>query len=284
MKYVQITGYPRDENTAKLEVIDPDGQTKVCQGNMAYPLQISHATAAFTEDKMVVCGGYPYTDKCHIYEHGQGWSLLATMNQPRSDSASISIPGGMIVIGGWDGSNRLKTSQIVRLDGSSVTYGPEIPEPRYGHCIAQYKEDDAFFITGGRNANAADTSTVWQYEGTDNFSLKRTSTMKKTRAYHACSIFSSDQHGGRPLLVAAGSSSSPGTAGSNNCEYWDFNKPDSQWQLCSKSNVHFLCVLEYTFRNANNHKMSVMKIVLLFTYSCKKIIFGNIQVTFGTEI
>lgn len=241
MKYVQITGYPRDENTAKLEVIDPDGQTKVCQGNMAYPLQISYATAAFTEDKMVVCGGYPpYTDKCHIYEHGQGWSLLATMNQPRIYTASISIPGGMIVIGGWDGSNTLKTSQIVRLDGSSVTYGLEIPEPRWGHCIAQYKEDDAFFITGGSNANDDVTSTVWQYEGTDNFSLKRTSTMKKTRVLHACSIFSSDQHSGRPVLVAAGSFSG---SGKNNCEFWDFTQPGSEWQLCSKSNVHFLCTL-----------------------------------------
>ena len=106
MKYVQITGYPRDENTAKMEVIDPDGQTKVCQGNMAYPLQIQLATAAFTEDKMVVCGGgYPATDKCHIYEHGQGWSLLTTMIQATSNSASISIPGGIIVIGGYDGSN-----------------------------------------------------------------------------------------------------------------------------------------------------------------------------------
>ena len=153
MKYVQISGIPANENTAKMEVIDPDGQTKVCQGNMAYPLQISYATAAFTEDKMVVCGGYPDTDKCHIYEHGQGWSLLATMNQPRSDSASISIPGGMIVIGGHDGSNTLKTSQIIRMDGSHVTHGPQIPEPRSGHCIAQYKEGNSFFITGGRNIN-----------------------------------------------------------------------------------------------------------------------------------
>ena len=240
MKYVQISGYPRNENTAKMEVIDPDGQTKVCQGNMAYPLQISSATAAFTEDKMVVCGGSsPHTDKCHVYEHGQGWSLLTTMIQVRSGSASISIPGGIIVIGGLGDGFTLKTSQIVRLDGSAVTYGPHIPEPREGHCIAQYKEGNAFFITGGANPMYDATSTVWHYEGTENFSLKKTSTMKKTRHYHACSIFSSDQHGERPVLVAAGSDGSG--SGRNDCEFLDFTQPGSEWQLCSKSNVHFLC-------------------------------------------
>ena len=63
--------------------------------------------------------------------------------------------------------------------------------------------------------------------------------MKKTRGYHACSIFSSDQHGGRPVLVAAGGIGS----GYWNCELWDFTQPGSEWQLCSKSNVHFLCTL-----------------------------------------
>ena len=64
--------------------------------------------------------------------------------------------------------------------------------------------------------------------------------MKKTRAYHACSIFSSDQHGGRPVLVAAGSYFAPGK---ETCEFWDFTQAGSEWQLCSKSNVHFLCTL-----------------------------------------
>ena len=58
MSYVLITGSPENENTAKMEVIGPDGRTKICKGNnAAYPLEINDATATYTNDKIVVCGG-----------------------------------------------------------------------------------------------------------------------------------------------------------------------------------------------------------------------------------
>ena len=134
------------------------------------------------------------------------------------------------------------------FDGSAVTYGPELPDPRTGHCIGPF-QDDAFFITGGYKEFSQPTSTVWYFEGKDNFSVKRMSTMKKTRVAHGCSIFSSDQHGGRPVLVAAGAETGQGQ---NNCEFLDFTQPSSEWQLCSKSNVHFLCTLgNVGFHNQN---------------------------------
>ena len=46
MNYLQITGYPRDETTATMEVIDNFGQTRICQGsNSIDPIQVSYATA-----------------------------------------------------------------------------------------------------------------------------------------------------------------------------------------------------------------------------------------------
>ena len=70
------------------------------------------------------------------------------MNQAMCGSASIPIDGGMIVIGGYDGNNALKSSQIIFSNGSVITDGPELPEPRLGHCLAYDKEEDVFFITG----------------------------------------------------------------------------------------------------------------------------------------
>ena len=136
-----------------MEVIDSNGETRLCQGsNSMYPLEVSDATAIYTNGRILACGGNTNinrTDQCYVYEKGKGWSQLST-SQPRSEIASIPIDGGMIVIGGWDGSNTLKSSQIIFSNGYVNTEGPEIPEPRYGHCLAYDKEDDVFFVTGGK--------------------------------------------------------------------------------------------------------------------------------------
>ena len=71
------------------------------------------------------------------------------------------------------------------------------------------------------------------------FTLKGTSQMIKSRRYHGCGILRrSDKHNGRPLLVVAGSmkGSAPDGGGGNNCEFYDYTRQGSQWELCSKSN------------------------------------------------
>ena len=86
------------------------------------------------------------------------------MKQARKWSASIPIDGGMVVTGGQDGSgNTLKSSQIVLSDGSAVTNGPELPEPRYGHCMAYDKKHNVFFVTGGYYyKNPFNTAQLWK--------------------------------------------------------------------------------------------------------------------------
>ena len=70
-------------------------------------------------------------------------------------------------------------------------------------------------------------STVWKLRDKYKFILNGTSQMNNGRSGHQCGIFRSNQHGGRPLLVASGVST---------CEFFDFTKPNSVWQLCSKFN------------------------------------------------
>ena len=146
----------------------------------------------------------------------------------------------MIVIGGYDGSNVLKSSQIVLLDGSAVKKGPELPEPRSQHCIAHDKENDIFFVTGGTTDFIA-KDTVWKFKGKEKFTLNGTSRMKTSRRFHGCRIFRSKKHNGRRVLVTAGSFTS-GT-GTRTCEFYDYTKAKSQWQLCSKSNSVFLVLI-----------------------------------------
>ena len=182
------------------------------------------------------------------------------MNQRRYGSASIPINGGMVVIGGIDRElhrapcqGTLKSSQIILSNGSAVKEGPELPEPRYGHCLAYDKYDDVFFVTGGFynhptscKPNTGPKTTVWKFSDPKRFILTGTSWMKEMRFNHGCSIFRSNKHNGRPLLVVAGCQHNGllGYGGWRNeygkghktCEFYDYTLPGSQWQLCSKSN------------------------------------------------
>ena len=139
---------------------------------------------------------------------------------------SIPIPGGILVSGGY-GSGILKTSEIVYLNGL-VKQAKPLPEPRNGHCMAEYQGQ--IFSTGGWDGRQY-SSTVWMFNNYVEFTLTNKPEMNYARYYHACGIFNSSLHGGRPLLVVAGGL----TEGKHNSEYLDFTVSGSQWQICSKS-------------------------------------------------
>ena len=244
MTYLQLTGY--DGNV--MEVIDDSGQSRLCKKDESkYPLHVYYATATYTNGSILACGGYDISriDQCYIFEKNQGWKELSKMNQARSSSPSIPIDGGIIVTGGYaDGFGTLKSSQIVFSDGSAITEGPELPEPRYGHCMAYDKENDVFFVTGGRiHKDYGAQSTVWKFNDPEKFVLTGTSQMLNTRWRHACGIFRSDTHNKRPLLVAAGDyDDGDSWYMTSSCEFYDYTKANSRWQLCSKSKQFILCI------------------------------------------
>ena len=222
-----------------MEVINNLGKSEVCQGdNTIYPLEVSLVTAIYSDGKVLACGGGA-TDQCFSFDKEKGWVKFSKMNQARQQSASIPINGGMVITGGYttDGFTTLKSSQIVLLNGTATTEGPELPQPRHGHCLAYDEKDDVFFVTGGWDDDFKTTS--WQFRDKEKFILIGTTEMIKSRSSHGCGFFKSDLHNGRQLLVVSGGS---GT-GIQSCEFYDFTEPDSQWQLCSKSNSTFFYLL-----------------------------------------
>jgi len=235
MKYVLVTGYPTNDETAQMEVMDESGSTKICKNQKSkYPLQVSLATGVYTEGRMIVCGGSspPKSVKsaCYSYEDDQqGWTKLADMDTQRSGSSSIQIPGGILVTGGYGGGKRLKTSEIIYYNGT-VKQGRSLPKPRNGHCMVEYQ--DQIISTGGVDEYGATTSDVWSFNNHVEFTLTNKPSMKHTRINHACGIVHSIQHQGRPILVAAGSNLGDGQ---DKSEYLDFTLPGSQWQLCSEN-------------------------------------------------
>jgi len=232
MKYAILTGYPNNDETAQMEVIDESGLTKICNSKSKYPLKVADATGVFTNNYIIVCGGKsrwtPQTPACYTYaDDQQGWIKLADMDTPRSNSASVSIDDGILVTGGVDRSNRLKTSEIVFLNRTKKQ-GKPLPEPRSGHCLVEYQGQ--IISTGGADGNGYYTSTVWSFNDHEEFTLTNKPSMIHRRSSHACGIVHSSLYDGRPLLVVAGGYGD----GSDKSEYLDFSVSGSQWQSCSE--------------------------------------------------
>jgi len=234
MKYVLVTGWPQNDETAQMEVMDESGSTKICKNPKSkYPLQVREATGVYTEGRMIVCGGRsPRTPKCYSYEDDQqGWTWLANIPiAARYGSSSIQIPGGILVTGGFTGRYYLKLSEIIYNNGTlkrGKLRPKSLPEARYGHCMVEYQGQ--IFSTGGGDENDV-FSDVWSFNNHVEFTLTNKPSMKHTRYFHACGIVHSIQHQDRPLLVMAGGIGD----GMDKSEYLDFTLPGAQWQLCSK--------------------------------------------------
>ena len=159
------------------------------------------------------------------------WTNWRDMSTKRSGHASIVTQRGIMVTGGHDGSNRLTTTEF--LTRSSSNEGVNLPKARYGHCIVQ--DGEKIFMIGGYDGDKRQSS-VWQFDVNNDFSQTDVKSMNHTRWRHACGIFHSAAHSGRPVIVAAGSLSGDGVDSS---EFWDYTQPGSKWQL-SKSNLFIL--------------------------------------------
>jgi len=216
-----------------MEIINPDNSTTICQNDYTYPtnINVADASGAVVDGTIVVCGGgeYPtYTKQCHSFGHDKKWRL-GLMTTPRTYAVSVPFKGDALwVAGGYGGSNRLNSTELVYLDGRRSST-KQLPEVRFGSCAAEY--NGFIYFTGGRG-NGYPQDNTWIIDTNDNFKLTYGTKMLKTRNWHSCGIFHSHAHSGRAVIVTAGSNSA-GT-GSNNCEFWDFTVPGTTWQLCSQ--------------------------------------------------
>lgn len=202
MKEILITGR-YDDNAPKMEVLDSassNATTKVCQAStFEYPFDMSDATGALVANDIVICGS-----SCYQLGQDKHWKYLAHMNTPRAGwSASVSVQNGLWITGGIDSiGNRLKQTETMYLNGSSIT-GPSLPQPRYGHCMVQYKA--TVFIVGGDDENEESQPTVWLFNVKDGIRFIGSGPqMNYGRTWQACGIYHSAIHGGKPLMVVAG--------------------------------------------------------------------------------
>ena len=101
-------------------------------------------------------------------------------------------------------------------------------------------------ISGGYLDRHQRTSSVLLYETNNiNNGHVEVASMKHARYYHACTIFKSPLHDGRPVAIVAGGYGSPKTA-----EILDFTQDGSTWQESKLifALVQFLLFVPFTDR------------------------------------
>ena len=84
----------------------------------------------------------------------------------------------------------------------------------------------ACLISGGITNDL--TNTVLKYKTSNiNETPIQIASMVHVRKWHACTIFNSPAHNGRPVAIVAGSYA---YSGLNTAEIWDFTQEGSSWQ------------------------------------------------------
>ena len=126
---------------------------ETCADLADFPVSNYYAVGANLHGTPIVCGGYSstYYQTCYKLTNG-GWQEFASMNEKRGyTAAGIMFKNKFHVFGGYDGSSRLQTSEIISIDGA-VEYGPELPEAVYVHAITSINSTVSLLSGGWTSA------------------------------------------------------------------------------------------------------------------------------------
>ena len=128
--------------------------------------------------------------------------------------------------GGYSDEKKDLKSEIISInrytqDPSDATVtiseGPDLPWPTYGHCMITLPNNGKILVIGGYhgrlNENMGFSSDVWAYDWADidkdpkNVTVQQLNSLKEARMKHTCAIMNSggtDQIPFWPLVVVAG--------------------------------------------------------------------------------
>ena len=159
------TGSPSSSPTTKTtEVVDVvNGET--CTDLADFPVSNYGALGANLDGTPIVCGGRyssTYYQACYKLTNG-GWQEFASMNEKRGYAAAgIMFKNKFHVFGGYDGSSRLQTSEIISIDGA-VEYGPELPEAVESHAITSINSTVSL-LSGGDTGDYSPLTWFFNHE------------------------------------------------------------------------------------------------------------------------
>ena len=216
------------------EVFDPMSTTK-CNVTAQYPIPNYDSAGDVLDGIPIICGGFTsseYIRDCYKYDLSQNkWVFLTKMNRTRSSHAVVVTDGGRLwITGGWvngDG-DWLQSTEFLSADGS-ITPGPNLPTGRSQHCMVRLT-DGRIMIIGGQTSNFRGEKKVTIYDLKSQSYTESVDTIFNRRQ-HACALFFSKMHNGRPVVAVIASMYG------RSVELLDYTTPGAIWE--QSKNISF---------------------------------------------
>ena len=202
--------------------------SKICGNFAPYPIAIYGATGALVSENPVICGGFQRTGdqrkaqkECRKYDKSSNtWKFLTNMATEKAYLASVPLNGQLFVTGGSSKEKfeKLNSTEFVSLNGK-VTSGPDLPSPRFKHCMVVLP-DGKVMIIGGSSDNK---KSVMMF---DTDSKKFNESIYQDLIHETwgagCAVFNSSGHGNRSVVLSVGGKQ-------NAAELYDYTKPKAVW-------------------------------------------------------
>ena len=122
------------------------------------------------------------------------------MIQKRTMATSVMIKRSKVlwIVGGFDGSKHLQTSEFINFNGNSIL-GPSLPFTITEHAMIQF-DLKSIFIIGGYQDGVKSNQT-WIADPTNGFSVQRGPPLNIARSLHLCGKMESN---GKTWIIVAG--------------------------------------------------------------------------------
>ena len=89
------------------------------------------------------------------------WQEFVSMSKKREAAAGVMFQNKFHVFQGWDGSVKLRTSDIISIDGG-VEYGPVLPTSIYAHAITSINSTVSI-LSGGQTSIHSHSRLTWYF-------------------------------------------------------------------------------------------------------------------------
>ena len=167
----------------------------------------SDAVGAMLGNVPIICGGLTgfqflnaSVDFCISFENSE-WRQSHLLNDKRAVSAGVKINSTTLwILGGWNGSNDLDSTEFIIQGQSKGVPGPKLPYTLTCACTVKLSEEEIFVI-GGVTLPIYASKKVWIYYPQKGFIRHPGPSLNKGRMKHSCSTMTD---GEKTLIIVAG--------------------------------------------------------------------------------
>ena len=184
---------------ANSEVLDLVNNTLSCQNLAPFAKKTYGATGGLVDGVPLICGGYAsgYSDECYSITKAVT-SFVTTMSSKRTYAASLVMEKKLWVMGGYDGSSYVSSSEFIQISSGS-TSGPNLPYVVRYHAVVAWNSTSSMLIGG--DSSGYESKTFYYHE--DNPGWIPGPELKEVRGLHAAGL-GMDQATNDPYIAVTG--------------------------------------------------------------------------------